>query len=291
IYLILTASTVVGNIVVLYTFYLYPYLRVPSNLFIINLAITDILNAMGRNNFVLIGLIMGPEPYTHLFCNISGFINSLGHVVMTATLAATAICRYLVIVRSYARKITTTVVRRIILTTWCYAILNCSMPWLGWSRYTYHPFEFTCLPDWHDENNFSYIIFVFIIDSVIPCILLIACYWRIYAFISANANRMLIHIRQSSLKARRHLPLRIMIKNEIKITKVLFIICVLFMICILPYSIVIFILIPCNVDVSPYVVFYCGVLINLNGSLNPVLYAAIYPKLRKIYRRLGCYLC
>lgn len=291
IYIVLTVTSIIGNVIVLYTFYQYPVLRVPSNLFIVNLAITDLINALSRNQFILIGLIVGSKPYTILFCDVSGFINSLGHVVMIGTLTSTAVCRYLVIVHSYGKKITFYIVRRIILLVWLYAILGCAMPWFGWNRYIYQPTEFTCLPDWNDENNFSYILYILIFDTIIPCIILFLCYWRIHAFICSNANRMLVHVNQSFVQTAHHQSWCILIKNEIKITKLLFILCLLFMICILPYTIVIFILIPCGIHISPYIAFYCGVLINLNSSLNPLLYPTIYPKIRKTYHHLGCCLC
>ncbi|RDD42725.1 hypothetical protein TrispH2_006604 [Trichoplax sp. H2] len=79
-YLILVIATVIGNCVVFYVFHKHhELLLIPSNLFILNLLITDVLNGLFKNS-----------------CNSMNWFNN-------GWLLGIAICRYLVIVHSYGK--------------------------------------------------------------------------------------------------------------------------------------------------------------------------------------------
>ncbi|EDV22895.1 uncharacterized protein TRIADDRAFT_4017, partial [Trichoplax adhaerens] len=285
IYCVLIAATVIGNGIVLFIFYKRPSLRIPVNFFIINLAITDILTGLTRQPIIVIDLLSRGESFIHTICGLSGVTLCVCYVVTIFTLLATALCRYLVIVRSYGRKLSTKVVVIIMSFIWVYGTIDCLLPIFGWNRYVYQPEEYTCLPDWQDSKGASYIIYILIIDSLIPWTVTAVCYTGIYLFIKKHVHHMLGHLQANTLTVHQQLHCQAL-QREVKITKVMFLYFLTFILCYMPYCLTMFILVPNNFHISHHLVFFVGCLINLNSAINPVLYALSSKKFRKAYNEI-----
>ena len=321
-YLILGIVTLIGNIIVLYVFHKHrKLLRIPSNIFIINLSISDILNGLGKDMFFAMAYYNNGWTFGEALCRFNGFMQTICYLVTVFTLLAIGICRYLVIVHSYGKIITTKIVIIIIACIWVYSILDALMPIFGWNRYIYQPYEFACLPDYLSVSGASYIWFGLIFDTIIPLVILGLCYAVIFAVIIKNAYRMKKrfhggyannkipstansldnsvastpeilskrgHQRQNQPRHKTAPNGDGLGRKETKITVAMFLVYIIFLACYLPYAVVMFILAPNGVPITHQVVYFVGYLINLNSALNPLLYPLIYRTFRQAYKELLC---
>ncbi|EDV22894.1 uncharacterized protein TRIADDRAFT_58576 [Trichoplax adhaerens] len=282
-YSVIGVISILGNLLVLIAFYREKSLRIPTNYLIINLAITDILNGIFKDTFIILGTLTNLHIRYKAFCDFDGFMQILLYLLTIYSLLATAIFRYLVIIHSYGKKITVRVVKITVAIIWTYSLAISLSPVLGWNRYVYQRIESACLPDWLYPAGRSYVMYAFITDSIIPLSLLGICYLCIYIFIRRNAKRFMVNIKKIQPDSLNRSLLRKSIKKEIEITKKMFFVYLVFVICYFPYTIVVFILAPSGVAVPPVAFFIVGFLVNANSAVNPFVYAVIYKSIRKAY--------
>lgn len=328
-YLILGIITLIGNCIVLYVFHKHrALLRIPSNIFIINLSISDILNGLLKDCFFAMAYYNNGWSFGEALCRFNGFMQTLCYIVTVFTLLAIGICRYLVIVHSYGKLITSKIIIIIVICIWIYSVLDSLMPVFGWNRYIFQPLEFACLPDYLSVSGASYIWFGLIVDTIIPLAILGLCYVIIFAVIIKNAHKMrkrfhgeypnnkipstansldnslanstansvantpeILSKRGHRRQNQRHNTRSTrdgLARKETKITVAMFLVYIIFLACYLPYAIVMFILVPNGVYISHQLVYLVGYLINLNSALNPLLYPVIYRTFRKAYKELLC---
>ena len=157
-YLILMVSSTFANTLVIITFIIERSLCTTFNIFILNLAIIDLITSIFRMGFntILIGTATGvPWPYGQPLCDFDGVIQSFVHIANIYILMAIAICRYIAIVLSKSHLITKKVIYIIMAVIWVASMTVSLMPVFGWNRYCYQPDEFACLIDWYYESSFS----------------------------------------------------------------------------------------------------------------------------------------
>ncbi|RDD42734.1 Melanopsin-B [Trichoplax sp. H2] len=284
-YVILLIATVVGNCMVIAAFFINRSLRTIFNSLLFNLALVDLFAGIFRIGFITLSLGTihnGSWPYGPTLCNINGLVHSVAFSANVHTLMTIAIFRYLVVVRYRKDWITRNTVIVVISLIWIYSLLLGFLPIIGWNRYHYQPYEYTCLPDWYRGKSYS--IFLTIADFLIPMLVLCYCYLAIYNFIKKNSQR----IRAFSINGN-EAALQQIIHRETKVTQAMFIIFITFVACVAPYAICIFIMLSIfHIWVGAHVAFFCGYMVNLNSAINPILYAIFYKHFRASFYRLCC---
>ncbi|EDV22727.1 uncharacterized protein TRIADDRAFT_951, partial [Trichoplax adhaerens] len=283
-YVILLIATVVGNCMVIAAFFINRSLRTIFNSLLFNLALVDLFAGIFRIGFITLSLGTihnGSWPYGPTLCNINGLVHSVAFSANVHTLMTIAIFRYLVVVRYRKDWITRNTVIVVISLIWIYSLLLGFLPIIGWNRYHYQPYEYTCLPDWYRGKSYS--IFLTIADFLIPMLVLCYCYLAIYNFIKKNSQR----IRAFSINGNEAALQQIIhreTKREGKVSRGMFIIFLAFVICFAPYSICMFLLKPVfNIELNRGLVFFCGFMANVNSLLNPIIYAILYKRFRQAY--------
>lgn len=171
-----------GNFIVIYIFTTTKSLRTPSNLFVVNLAMSDFLMMFTMFPPVVINgfyrtWILGP-----LWCEIYGLSGSLFGCVSIWSMTMIARDRYNVIVKGITKKRLTNsgaVLRLLFIWSTCgiWAIL----PLFGWNRYVPEGNMTACGTDYltKDWYSRSYIIVYSIWAYLIPLITIIYSYYFI----------------------------------------------------------------------------------------------------------------
>lgn len=279
-YATLSLITVVGNVLVLSAFYKHPHLRTTTNLFIINLAITDVVTGGIKDTLLVHGLINYNWQQNRSFCSFVGFINAIVHIVTIHTLSAIAIIRYLSIVYNLSNKIKRKHVISTIIGIWIYSFICSALPIFGWSRYEYDVVQCSCLASLNPKYH-SYMVFIFIADAMLPLCIITFCYAAV--FINIKRNRFHIK-REQSNQHKRNATVRLTRKErEMIITRRMLIILAEHIICFLPYSVIVFLLAANGIIIAPIWYFIAGFLVNLNSGLNPFLCILINPRLKEGY--------
>ena len=98
--LALNIISIIGNSLVCLAVYRNPNLRSTTNLYIIALAVSDLLNATVNMPFTSAVLIIGRWDFSDALCQIQGFVDVFTAYVTPATLGLTAFNRYMRIVKT-----------------------------------------------------------------------------------------------------------------------------------------------------------------------------------------------
>ncbi|KAK8385768.1 hypothetical protein O3P69_016498 [Scylla paramamosain] len=188
-YLVIMIFGLVGNGLVIFLFIGSRALRSPSNLFILNLAVSDFLLVSMMGAVVHNSLLEAPA-MGRVGCDLYGFIGGLSGTTSIMTLAAISFDRYLVI--SYPldpfKKLSHRQVLAIILATWLYSFTFSVMPLVGFADINYSPEGFltTCSFDYLSEstNTRIYIFAFFVAAWVLPLNIIIFSYLSIVSTVS-----------------------------------------------------------------------------------------------------------
>ena len=178
---------IVGNLLIIASFYAKKSLRNVNNIFLVQLACIDFTKAV----FILI-----PKVYTQLswqckisagYCPISGFISTLSFIHSALLLAAIAVVRYVKMVHtsSFDAVFAT---RNLICYCLFLAIQTVTLgivPFLGAAEYKYSPYHGVCFTNWSSKNKgFRITFYVYTIGICYVAILL--SYTRIYIKLRAH---------------------------------------------------------------------------------------------------------
>ena len=180
----------VGNAVIIFTFLRSRQLRVPGNIFYVNLAITDFI-------FNIFWAFMSMSMLVHDVVNFMGDTACFAQaVLLNATVPAgfdcigsIAISRYLTIVHPSKKKyLTWRVCLGVCLLCWIPPFLLVIPNFTGWSRFVWLPRQYHCGFDW-GYNIVNDVLF-FIINYGVVSAIMCFCYIRIYMVYRNSKKRV-----------------------------------------------------------------------------------------------------
>ena len=221
-------------------------------------------------------------------CQIYGFIGSVASLVSINTLAAIAVDRCLVIVRTIPSQNRPS--RRYLYMSlgfiWIYAASWASVPLAGWGKYILEGTEASCTFDFltRDTNTISHVTSICTVHFFIPVTLISFSYYLIFKSVR-KTQREISHIAR--VFTTEEVPLHVQnqcmgMNRELKTAKVSLIIILVFCISWSPYAIVA--LIGVFGDQTLVTRLGSGIpclCAKFSTVMNPLLYALLHPKFRK----------
>ncbi|XP_021252448.1 neuropeptide FF receptor 2 [Numida meleagris] len=121
-YLLIFLLCMAGNGVVCYTVLRSKHMRTVTNLFILNLAVSDLLVGIFCMPTTLLDNIIAGWPFGSMVCKMSGMIQGISVSASIFTLVAIAVDRFRCIVYPFKQKLTTSTAVIIIAVIWILAI-------------------------------------------------------------------------------------------------------------------------------------------------------------------------
>ncbi|XP_072039406.1 G-protein coupled receptor 161-like [Amphiura filiformis] len=188
--LVIISLSITGNALVLSTLCKKKSLQNKTAIFVANLAIADLLNAVLCMPFIFISSIVGYWSFTDALCSFSGVMGILMGTTSLATLAAIAYERYSAIVHplQYHDTMTPSRIATLISFAWIQGWALAMCPIFGWSYYTYLVHEYICTVDWAFDASFTYTIITFAFG--IPFCVMVYCYGRIFRVARRHSRRV-----------------------------------------------------------------------------------------------------
>ncbi|KAK2145451.1 hypothetical protein LSH36_681g03011 [Paralvinella palmiformis] len=175
---------VVGNVVMILAVLKTPYLRTVTNLFTINLAVSDLGIALLVMPMFVASMALGRDavasPIPVPLCEATAFVTILLLLVSIATLSGISLDRYFSICHPlrYPREVTPRRVYGTIVYVWIQSVLLSASPLAGWGRYKFRPQTIPiCNPEWTGDVGFS--AFLAIVGLIIPFSAMLFSYIRI----------------------------------------------------------------------------------------------------------------
>lgn len=264
-----------GNFLVCWAIYKNPRLRTIPNIYVVSLAISDILMATLSIPYSCVVLATGGWVFGRTFCQIQGFFTFFLAFVSLQTMTATAVNRYFTVVKPNTYRTSKFFTVRF---TIYLEILVCVSASVGaglaflWAEFTLHSGKVFCFPKFNSyKDQRGYIAFVDIFYILLSLMILSFCYLQIFRVVRAHKKSLVANSgrrRVAGLSA--HLTV-----SEIKVTKLLFATVLAFTTCWTPIVLIdlsaaILAPRPTNLPRQMYLVYiYLGY---GSSSINPIIY-------------------
>ncbi|KAF7654954.1 hypothetical protein LDENG_00062810 [Lucifuga dentata] len=290
----------VGNFLVIYAFSRSRSLRTPANMFIINLAITDLLMCVTQTPIFFTTSLHKRWIFGEKGCEVYAFCGALFGICSMITLTVIAVDRYFVITRPLTSIGVLSRKRAflILLAAWAYSLGWSLPPFFGWSAYVPEGLLTSCTWDYmtFTPSVRAYTMLLFIFVFFLPLFIIIYCYIFIFRAIRSTnkavgkSNGSIHSNSRDSVKSFHRL------QNEWKMAKIALIVILLYVVSWSPYSSVALTAFAGYADMlTPYMNSVPAVIAKASAIHNPIIYAITHPKYRlalaKYIPCLGVLLC
>ncbi|XP_018402690.1 PREDICTED: rhodopsin [Cyphomyrmex costatus] len=291
---VLGTVSIIGNGMVIYIFTTTKSLRTPSNLLVVNLAISDFLMMACMSPAMVINCyyetwVLGP-----LFCEMYGMAGSLFGCGSIWTMTMIAFDRYNVIVKGLSAKpmtINGALLR--IFAVWLFTILWTIAPMFGWNRYVPEGNMTACGTDYltKDIISRSYILVYSIFVYFMPLFLIIYSYFFIIQAVAAHEKNMREQAKKMNVASLRSAENQ-STSAECKLAKVALMTISLWFMAWTPYLVINFAGIFETTKISPLFTIWGSLFAKANAVYNPIVYGISHPKYRAaLFQRFPSLAC
>ncbi|CAH3143123.1 unnamed protein product [Porites lobata] len=272
----------VGNVLVCIAVFKTAHLRTIPNVFITNLAVSDILMAIVCMPISLHVLISGKWPFSSSVCDMHGFFMFTFGIVSQVNVSVIAVNRYFALCRPFECKAIFTKINVLFMIAilWILPSVASVPPLVGWGYYAFHPGKAFCIYPFH--VNLIYTTIVQLLFIAFPMGLVVFSYTNCILAVRSS-NRQIAEmaddptsVGQGSRKAR-----------EVRATWTMLFSTLGFSMCWLPVSVIDFIETSRGGGNLPRQVFMLnGFLIFFSSTINPFIYWLSNRDFRKAFREV-----
>ena len=276
---IINVAAFFGNLSVCYAVYRNQRLRSFSNMFVVALAVSDILMSTCCMPFSVVTLICGRWIFGEKFCRFHGFGVFTFGLASLHTMGIIAVSRYFCIVKpeKYIGLFRKQRILVYIGVVWCAAFIG-SVPAFFFSHggFEFQPGKAMCLYTF--DTNIAYTIFIECVYIATPLTLITICYIRVFCTVS-RSNRVFSHENNPQLRRAN--------VEEAKVTKTLAAVMVGFACCWLPVCIIDYIDAARGEPTLPRQAYLTyGFLVYLSSTINPFINGATNKHFRREYKAI-----
>lgn len=276
IYFVVCAVGLSGNTLVIYVILRYAKMKTVTNIYILNLAVADVLCMMSLP-FVALQLALVHWPFGEVLCRVIMTVDSLNQFTSIFCLMVMSIDRYLAVVHPIksTRWRKPHIARLINLTVWGVSLLVI-LPTMLFSGLNKVPVCGIIWPEPQDVYCKAFIFYTFLVGFFLPLTVICLCYLLIIVKVKSSS------LRVGSTKRKR---------SERKVTQMVSIVVAVFVLCWLPFyifnvtSVTSFIK-PTSAVKSTF--DFVVVLGYANSCANPILYAFLSENFKKSFQNVLC---
>ena len=274
--ILISLISFLGNFLVVYVVYKDSRLRRLTNIFIQNLALTDIASASLVMPYWVISLYTGTWIFSERWCEIQGVIQATFGIASILTMGLIAFNRYFRVVKSeqlYSRLFPSKKMARVYcVIVWIASILLATPSLYGWGKMVYHPPYGVCTFNRKIED-ISYVIILMSGVHNTTTAAIFYCYYKIYKTLKESRQNLNAHGATSSERRR----------TDIRVLKTCFTVVCVFLILWGPVTVVVVMesaeyFVPRKVSTA---VFF---LVFTTSLVNPIIYGVMNPQLRTAFK-------
>ncbi|XP_060066760.1 rhodopsin, GQ-coupled-like [Ylistrum balloti] len=274
---------VIGNILVIWMFTTNKKLKTPSNMLIVNLALSD-LTFSAINGFPLKSISAFSKRWVFgiVACELYGLIGGIFGFMSIGSLAAISIDRFICITKPLqaARIMTRKKAFIMIVIVWLWSVLWAIPPLFGFGAYIPEGFQTSCTFDYISKTtkNRYFIIGLYVFGFLMPFLVIICCYIMILKAIKAHGREM---TRMAGKLNAEEADKNKKAKAEMKIAKIALMLVSLFILSWSPYATIALVAQFGSADfVTPLMCELPVLLAKTSAMHNPLVYALSHPRFR-----------
>ena len=282
---ILNVLSLTGNIMVCIAVYKNTRLRTTTNLYIIALAVSDLMSGVFLMPFTLGVLITGEWVYGRVICNFQAYIAMFVVYVSPVTMGLTAFNRYMRICKSeqqYKRIFSPLKSRALLACAWILVACYIPVPKLtGLQGYLFAPAYALCVPAHLNQTgkvvHYAIVLCFFFLTPLLT---------TIFSYIKV-AKMIRQHNAAISSTIHRGATGSSITVQELKLSKSLFVVVFAFMICWIPFWVIVVLRqlhvvekMPRNIELLSSFFIY------LSNTINPFIYAGMNPVFKSEFKKM-----
>ncbi|KAL8561787.1 hypothetical protein ACOMHN_010721 [Nucella lapillus] len=283
-YTLLIIVSLGGNILVCYIILSHTTMRTVTNLFLLNLAISDIMKAVICTPFTFVAnLILLTWPFGEFMCPFVTYVQSVAVFLSAFTLVAITLDRFVAIVYPLRRRTTKKTFLKVVSLIWALA-LAVPLPTAILSRVQYEGNDTSsglCLEVWSEERDrYIYSLILMLLQYFIPLLII--------TFSNARIG-YLIWLKKTPGEAERDRDRRIA-SSKRRIMKMIIVVVVIYAVCWLPLHVI---TIAGDLDPSIYdhshmnIVWLCFHWLAMSHSCyNPFVYFGMNKRFRNSLKKV-----
>nr|BAQ54878.1 opsin, short-wavelength sensitive type [Anax parthenope] len=203
IYAVILFMGMLGNLLVIITFFTTKSLRTPSNLFVANLAIFDTLMMSKLPVFVMNSIVEG-QLFGKIGCDLYGVVGSYSGMGAAITNSAIAFDRYRTIAFPLDGRLGMKAAIGLVIGTWLWATPFSLLPFFEiWSRFAPEGYLTTCSFDYMTEGPSTqyFTLTIFIWAYCIPLLLIALFYSRILSHVREHEKMLREQAKRMNVKS------------------------------------------------------------------------------------------
>ena len=284
--IVLNVLSLTGNILVCISVSRNTRLRTTTNLYIMALALSDLLSAVFVMPLAIAVLITSEWIFGGVVCQLHAFFGGFVIYVSPVTMGLTAVNRYVRMCKSdqqYNRLFSTRKSKILLAFVWTFVACYSVLPILvGLQTYVFVPGYAACASSHISESgkmiHYGIVLTLFFLTPLSA---------TIFSYIKV-AKKIQQHNAEASTSIRRRGPnMSAISAHEIKVSKSLFAVVFAFMICWIPFWVIVILrrfrlvaTMPRNVQLL------CMFFLYLSNTINPFIYAGMNPSFRREFRKI-----
>ncbi|XP_019642581.1 PREDICTED: melatonin receptor type 1B-A-like [Branchiostoma belcheri] len=269
-----------GNCLIIGAVYATPSLRTVSNIFIVNLAVADLMVSSVVDTFNIVGILDQSFLVDHpLVCELVGVVCVTSCICSLVSVTNVGINRLLFVVKPdwHASVYTVPKTLVIVAASWVYSFLFDLPLLLGWGKHSYDIKTMGCTYDRTD--TFSYTLFLVIAGIGLPLVVVVCSYSKIFYHVHQSKMRVAVHLANPKGNMNNNVNY-----EEIRLIKTLLVVCVVFYLCWLPHAVVA--LADFDDHWPQSVHFLATVAAHGSSSINCLVYGFMNKKFKSAFRKL-----
>ncbi|XP_074659292.1 uncharacterized protein LOC141912027 isoform X2 [Tubulanus polymorphus] len=275
-----------GNLLVIAVVVRHEGMRTRTNIFIANLAIADFLVSVLNMPFSFVTVITRRWVFGSVMCQINGFAMLFFFCVSVHTLMYISVHKYVTITHPFSErhKMTYAKVGVMIAATYVISGILCVLTNFVLNHVLYKRNTSQCGPAYpNNPQTYVHTAIISAFTYIIPLIIMIVAYIRIFIEIRAYSKRLTVHSNMD-----RHCILT----RQKRATVTLVIVMCVFLLCWTPYFFYAnysTALVSRGKKVPPFLNPICYWFGYINSACNPIIYGLRSPSFREGYKRIFCF--
>lgn len=284
-----------GNVMLFILVAKTPALQTKGNIFILNLAVADLLVAVVNMPITIVTVISEDWELGREVCMASGFFTLLTFVASCMALSMISVNRYHAIVQwtKYHDKYTPWKCALYVGIVWSVTIGLSLPPFFGWAKFDFDPGQSYCFAEWTASKSYT----IFMIGACLlgPLGIMTYCYVKILKF-KKDSGRRVLASAQSGTEVTMHSfsattngnfqQSTATLRTDRKLTRTIMSLIVVFGLCWSPFAIIMLIQVFSGAQVPRWLDFGSLVLGYMNSFFNVFVYNATNKSIRQGYRKL-----
>ena len=276
---VINVAAFFGNLSVCYAVYRNQRLRTLANMFVVALAVSDILMSTCCMPFSVVTLVQGRWMFGERFCRFHGFGVFTFGLASLHTMGIIAVSRYFRVVKpnKYIALFTPGSILLYIAAVWCAAFTG-SLPPFFFPNGGFHFQAGKAMCLYTFELNIAYTAFIECVYIATPLTIISICYTKVFYTVSRTNQVFSQENNPQQLRAN---------VEEAKVTKTLAAVMVGFSFCWLPVLVIDYIDAARGEHTLPRQAYLTyGFLVYLSSTINPFIYGATNKRFRREYKAI-----